>query len=97
MSKLSKKDIEKIAKLSRLDLKESEIENFQKEISSILNYVEQLSDVDTEGLSPTYQVSGLTSITRDDVVVPYKITQEQLFKNVPKIRDGHIEVKRMIT
>ncbi len=96
MTKLAKKDIEKIAKLSRLKLDEAEIESFQKEISSILNYVEQLSEVDTDGLSPTYQVSGLTSVTREDIVIPYNVSRDQLLMNVPKVRDEQIEVKRMI-
>jgi aspartyl-tRNA(Asn)/glutamyl-tRNA(Gln) amidotransferase subunit C len=83
-------------KLSRLQLDDAEIDSFQKEISSILNYVEQLSGVETEGLSPTYQVNGLSTVTRDDVVIPYKVSRDQLFENVPKMRDDQIEVKRMI-
>ena len=98
--KLTREDILKLARLSRLKLSEDEIEKYQKEISSILEYVEQLDLVDVDGLKPTYQVTGLTSsganATRTDEVTD-QINQEQLFKNLPATEDGHIKVKRMIS
>ncbi len=97
--KLSKEDIIKLAKLSRLTLSEDEISQYQKELSEILGYVEQLNDVDVSGLKPTYQVTGLTSAEpnamRSDVVMD-QISQKELFKNVPKIEDDHIKVQRMV-
>ncbi len=97
--KLTREDILKLARLSRLKLTETEIEKYQKEISSILEYVEQLDSIDVSGLTPTYQITGLTSsgpnATREDEVTE-QITQEELFKNLPDIEDGHIKVKRMI-
>lgn len=98
--KLTREDILKLARLSRLKLSEEEIEKYQKEISSILEYVEQLDSVDVNGLQPTYQVTGLTSsganATRPDEVTD-QISQDQLFKNLPATEDGHIKVKRMIS
>jgi aspartyl-tRNA(Asn)/glutamyl-tRNA(Gln) amidotransferase subunit C len=97
--KLTREDILKLARLSRLKLTEAEIEKYQKEISSILEYVEHLDSVDVSDLKPTYQVTGLTSsganAMREDEVTQ-QITQEQLFKNLPDTQDGHIKVKRMI-
>lgn len=97
--KLSKDDILKLAKLSRLQLDNEEIERYQSEISAILDYVAQLDKVDVSGVRPTYQVTGLTSqdenTTRDDEVVE-QVKQSELLKNVPATEDGHIKVKRMI-
>lgn len=97
--KLSRDDILKLARLSRLKLNEEEIVQYQKELSEILGYVEQLNSVDVNGLKPTYQVTGLTSegknATREDEVTE-QIGQDELFKNVPILEDGHIKVKRMI-
>ena len=98
--KLSRDDILKLAKLSRLKLSEDEIEGYQKELSHILEYVEQLNTVDVTGLKPTYQVTGLTSqdpnAMREDKILE-QVSQEELLKNVPKTEDdGHIRVKRMI-
>lgn len=96
MSKLTKDDVLKLAKLARLDLNSSEIDKYQKEFNEILAYVEQLSGVDTENLSPTYQVSGLSNITRPDQVLDYGTSQEDLLKNVSSIQDKQIKVKRML-
>jgi aspartyl-tRNA(Asn)/glutamyl-tRNA(Gln) amidotransferase subunit C len=97
--KLSRDDILKLARLSRLKLSEDELSQYQKEISSILDYVEQLDSVDVKGLTPTYQVTGLTSkganATREDKVIP-QVEQKELFKNLPSTEGGHIKVKRMI-
>ena len=97
--KLSRDDVLKLARLSRLNLSEEEIDQYQQELSSILEYVKQLDGVDVEGLMPTYQVTGLTSAgnnaTRKDEVVS-QVEQSQLLKNVPLTEDSHIKVKRMI-
>ena len=97
--KLTKEEVIKLAKLSRLKLSDREVERFQNELSSILNYVKQLDSVNVNGLKPTYQVTGLTSqnnnATRDDEVCE-QVTHDELMKNVPSVEDGYIKVKRMI-
>ncbi|NBU33576.1 Asp-tRNA(Asn)/Glu-tRNA(Gln) amidotransferase subunit GatC [bacterium] len=96
MSQLSKQDILKLARLARLRLSDVEVEKYQKELSAILGYVEHLDSVDTSGLTPTYQVSGLTNVVREDEIIDYGTSQEDLLKNVP-IRDGaYVKVKRML-
>ncbi len=97
--KLTKEEILKLAKLSRLKLSVEEVEMYQKELSEILGYVEQLDSVDVSDLKTTYQVTGLTSegsnATRADEITD-QISQDQLFKNLPNVEDGLIKVKRMI-
>lgn len=96
---LTRDDVLKLAKLSRLRLREDEVESFRTSLVEILDYVRQLEGVDVSGLEPTYQVSGLTSqddnATREDVVTD-QINQEELFKNLPDMENGQIKVKRMI-
>lgn len=96
MSDLSINDVEKLAKLARLSLTQDEIERFRREFSEILNYVDQLAGVDTAGVSPTYQVTGLSNVTRADEEINYGTNQDQLFKNVPSSKNDHIQVKRML-
>jgi aspartyl-tRNA(Asn)/glutamyl-tRNA(Gln) amidotransferase subunit C len=96
MAKLTREDILKLARLARLRLSASEVDEFQSEISEILGYVEMLSDVDTGNLKPTYQVTGLSNVTRSDEVINYGADQLALLKNVPKSERGYIKVKRMI-
>ena len=96
MADLTQKDVLKLAKLSRLKLTDAEVEEFQKEISEILGYVQMLDDVDTTGLKPTYQVTGLINVSRPDEVKDYGISQEDLLKNVPARDKNYIKVRKML-
>lgn len=96
MTKLSKDDVLKLARLSRLTLTDDEIDQFADEISAILGYVEQLQGVDLDGFEPTSQVTGLTNVMRPDVEKSYGATPEDLLKNAPATEAGHIKVKRML-
>lgn len=93
--KLSKDDVLKLARLSRLKLSDNEIAQFQGELSAILDYVNQLEAVDVSGLKPTYQVTGLNNVVRKDEVGE-QVSKEQLLKNVPQVEGDHIKVKRMV-
>ena len=96
MSNLSREDVLKLARLARLDLTDEEVAAYQREISAILHYVEQLERVDIRGLKPTNQVTGLTNVTRDDVERDYGYKTIELLKQVPAVLDGQIKVQRMI-
>jgi aspartyl-tRNA(Asn)/glutamyl-tRNA(Gln) amidotransferase subunit C len=96
MSKLSRDDILKLARLSRLKLTEDEVESFKEELSKILDYVETLSNVDTKDLSPTYQVTGLKNAMRPDEVKDYRVTPKELLKNAPLVENGQFKVKRVL-
>ncbi|HID92054.1 TPA: Asp-tRNA(Asn)/Glu-tRNA(Gln) amidotransferase subunit GatC [Candidatus Peregrinibacteria bacterium] len=61
-----KEDIIKVAGLSRLSLTEVEIENYQKEFTRILDFFEVLSEVNTDGVEPTAQITGLKNVLRFD-------------------------------
>jgi aspartyl-tRNA(Asn)/glutamyl-tRNA(Gln) amidotransferase subunit C len=96
MSQLTREQILKLAKLSRLSLTEDEINKYQKELGDILDYVKRLESVDVSGLTPTYQVTGLSNVTREDTVVETQADPKQLLNNSPKSQDGYIKVGRMI-
>jgi aspartyl-tRNA(Asn)/glutamyl-tRNA(Gln) amidotransferase subunit C len=96
MAKLSRDDILKLARLARLQLSDDEVEQFQNEISSILQYVELLEKVDLSDLVPTNQVTGLVNVMRPDEEVDYGAKPEDLLKNAPATESGHIKVKRML-
>lgn len=96
MSELNQKDILKLAKLSRLRLSEAELKRFERELNAIIDYVDILNQADTKGLQPTYQVTGLHSVTRPDKVLNYKMSREQLLAGAPNQHDYQFRVKRVI-
>ena len=96
MAKLSRDDILKLAHLARLELSESEIDEYASELSEILQYVTMLSSVEVDDLTPTHQVSGLINITRQDETIDYGYDPRDLLENLPAKQDNQIKVKRMI-
>jgi len=96
MTKLTRDDVLKLAQLARISLHDDEVAEFTDELSAILQYVEQLSSVNLDGLQPTNQVTGLTNVMRDDVVKDYGYAPLELLKNAPRTQDNQIKVHRMI-
>lgn len=66
--KLSTDQVEHLGSLARLSLSEKEKKKYAKELSAILDYVDLLSEVDTENIAQTNQVTGLEDVFREDVV-----------------------------
>ncbi|HLG91045.1 MAG TPA: Asp-tRNA(Asn)/Glu-tRNA(Gln) amidotransferase subunit GatC [Candidatus Saccharimonadales bacterium] len=96
MSKLTRDQVLKLAHLSRLKLSDEEIERFSQELSEILTYVEMLDKADTQGLEPTYQVTGLKNVMRDDEVIDYQAKPQNLLAGAPAIEKNQFKVKRVI-
>lgn len=96
MSSITTDDVKYVAALAKIAITDDEAAKFTKELTVILGYVEQLDAVDTKGLQPTYQVTGLTSVTRKDEIIDYGVTKKDLLKNVPRTRDGYIEVPKVL-
>ena len=85
---LTRQDVLHIAELARLDLTESEVERYQRELSAVLDYVGQLKAVNTDGVEPTAQVTGLTNRLRADVAISSdEATRQRLMAAAPE-RDG---------
>lgn len=92
MSKLSIEDVEHIAKLSRLELSDSEKEKFAEQLSQILEYVSQLNEVDTKNIEPTAQVTGLVNIMEKDEIKESAVDYEDIKKNAPDFEEGSYKV-----
>jgi len=94
---LNKEEIKHIAKLAKLNLSEEEIGKFQKQLSSILDYIELLNEVDTTNVEPTTQTTRLKNVAREDT--PSKeqcLTQEEALENVSERQDGYIRTKAVL-
>ena len=96
MNKITTEEVEKLAKLARLGLAKEEVASLSREMTAILEYVKQLDEVDVSGIVPTSQVSGLTGVTRADVVASSPIDREELLSNTPDTDNGFIKVKSVL-
>ena len=82
---LSREEVIHIAKLARLELTDSEIERYQQQLSSILEYADRLKALDTSQIPPTSSVLPARSRFRDDVPAD-SLQVDQVLKNAPQIR-----------
>jgi aspartyl-tRNA(Asn)/glutamyl-tRNA(Gln) amidotransferase subunit C len=85
--KLTRAQVEHVAQLARLGLTEEEKEALASELSSILEYIDQLEQLDTSSIAPTAQVGELVDVMRDDEVEP-SLGVEEALANAPS-RDGN--------
>ena len=94
--KLSKDEIKHVAELARLELTDEEIEKYSEQLSDILGFMEKLSKVNTEGVEPVSQITGLKNTWRKDEIKPCGIKKEDLLKNVPERKDDFVKVKAVL-
>ena len=92
---ISKEQVEHVAKLARLEVSEDEKAMFARQLSGILTYMDQLKEVDTEGVEPTATVLPTENVWREDAVKP-SLTQEQALANAPDKADGFFRVPKII-
>ncbi|MCK4851672.1 MAG: Asp-tRNA(Asn)/Glu-tRNA(Gln) amidotransferase subunit GatC [Candidatus Omnitrophica bacterium] len=85
-----------VAKLSRLSLDEESISRFQRQLSAILEYIEQLNEVDTENLLPTTHVlSSMKNVFREDELKE-SLPPEDVLGNAPHRHDNFFKVPKII-
>ncbi len=96
MTKVTNDDVIHLASLSALALEPSEVDSLRDDLQQILNYVNQLAELDTSAVEPTYQVTGLTSVYRADEVEAGPVSSQQLLDLAPA-RDGQsIKVPKVL-
>ena len=96
MTQISRDDVQHLAQLSSLALSDEEVVAMQTDLSNILDYVHQLSELDTSGVEPTYQVTDLDNVWRADVVDVYGINRVDLLALAPESKDGQIKVPKVL-
>jgi len=90
-----KMDIDKVARLSRLELSQKEKETFGNQLEQILTYMEQLNRLDTTGIVPTSHAIPVYNAFREDVTKP-SLPREEVLGTGPEQKDGHFKVPRII-
>jgi len=96
MSTITTNDVRHLAQLSNLQLSDDEITSLQTDLANILDYIDQLNEIDTSGVEPTYQVTGLENVWRDDVVDRSAVTREDLLALTQDQADNSIKVPQVL-
>jgi len=83
--------------LARLELTEAELKKYGSQLSDVLNYIDQLKEVDTTDIEPTAQITGLENAWREDEKWDWReIEIEEALKQAPELESGQIKVKRVL-
>ncbi|MES2630339.1 MAG: Asp-tRNA(Asn)/Glu-tRNA(Gln) amidotransferase subunit GatC [Patescibacteria group bacterium] len=96
MTQITKDDVQHLAQLSSLQLDEAEVESLRTDLENIVGYIEQLSELDTTGVEPTYQVTDLQNVWRDDAVDDYGISKDDLLALAPAAEAQQIKVPKVL-
>lgn len=94
--KLTKGQVAHVAHLARLELSDQEIEKYTEELSGILAYVDQLSGVDTAGVKPVSQVTGLVNRLAEDNVGGNSVKREEFLSGAPSTEPPYVKVKTVL-
>ena len=92
---VSSQQVRHIAKLARIGMSDAEIEALVPELNNILGWVEQLGEVDTDGVEPLTAVIDQKLRLRDDVVDDGNI-REEVLANAPEAQHGFFAVPKVI-
>jgi len=90
-------DIRHVARLARLALTDAEISTFGPQLGNLLGFVDELADLDTDGVAATAQVIPARNVQRDDAIRPETmLTRESALANAPQAQAGFFRVPRIL-
>ena len=93
--KITAKEVRYVADLARLELSSEEVELLTGDMNRILDYMDQLNELDTGGVEPTSHVLSLKNVFREDVVVD-SLPVDEVLANAPRREKGHFVVPKII-
>lgn len=92
---IDREQVQKVALLARLSLTPAEEEQFTTQLGSILDYVEQLQELDTEGIEPTTRAIDLSNITRPDRLEPFG-DRDAILQSAPDREENFFKVPKIM-
>jgi aspartyl-tRNA(Asn)/glutamyl-tRNA(Gln) amidotransferase subunit C len=95
MAKITGEDVERVARLARLELSDDEREVLTSQMDAILGYMDTLNALDTSGIEPTTTVIPMAGVMREDAVRP-SLPQDEALANAPDRDDIYFRVPRII-
>jgi len=93
--KIDSEQVRKVAKLSRLDLTDAEVEQYSDQLSAILGYVEKMNELDTDNVEPLAHSLPVTNCFREDVVKE-SLGTEKAIANAPQSDEQYFKVPKIL-
>lgn len=96
MTKITRQDILHLAQLSSLNLSNDEIDRLEIDLNKIIDYVNLLDQLDTNQVEPTYQLTGLKNVWREDQVGQTIVSSDQLLSLAPNSLEHQVKVQKVL-
>jgi aspartyl-tRNA(Asn)/glutamyl-tRNA(Gln) amidotransferase subunit C len=96
MTHISTDDVQHLAQLSSLQLADNEVASLRTDLEAIIGYIQQLSELDTTGIEPTYQVTDLQNVWREDKVDTYGVDRDTSLARAPEVEAAQIKVPKVL-
>jgi aspartyl-tRNA(Asn)/glutamyl-tRNA(Gln) amidotransferase subunit C len=96
MSTITTDDVRHLAQLSNLQLSEDETRDLRVDLENILSYIDQLGQLDTTGVEPTYQVTGLENVWRTDDIEQSQVARSTLLALAPEATENAVKVPKVL-
>ena len=93
--KVTKKDLENVAVLSRLAIPADKEEQYTNQLNDVLTYMENLNSIDTDDVQPIAHVLPISNVFRDDVVKE-SLDRDLALSNAPLKDDGYFKVPKIL-
>jgi len=92
---VDKTTVSRVARLARINIDDDRLEPMAQELSSIMNWIEQLNEVDTDAVEPLASVTGHALPMRDDIVTDGEMA-DQIVQNAPESMSGFFVVPKVV-
>lgn len=92
---ITKKEVEYVARLAKLEFNEGEKEEFTSQLNSILDYFKKLNELDTDKVEPTAYVISMPNLLNEDEVEP-SLPQEEVLSHAKYVKKGYFKVPKII-
>lgn len=92
---ITEDEVRHVALLSRLEFDDERLKRFTGELNAILSYVDQLRELDTEGVEPTSHAIKQVNVFRADTPT-LSLSNDEALANAPEAESGHFKVPRII-
>lgn len=92
---VSKDDVRHLAKLSQIYVTDQQADSLTGQLDNIVDYINMLDELDTDGVEPTFQVTGLQNVWRDDTIQP-QLPRKELLKLAPDQEAGQVIVPKVL-
>ncbi len=96
MTEISQDDVLQLARLSSLELKPDEAAALQKDLANIVDYINELAELDTSGVEPTFMVGDMVNVVREDEIDQSLPSREELLSLAPDTEAGQIKVPKVL-